>query len=97
MNRRFLKTCAAVLCGALVVAPAACTPGSLGGGGSDAELVFWCNNGYLADFEVRLAEFTKETGIPVRVEGIQANSWGELVRNGGDGIPRGGRPARAHR
>ena len=80
MNRRFLKTCAAVLCGALVVAPAACTPGSLGGGGSDAELVFWCNNGYLADFEVRLAEFTKETGIPVRVEGIQANRWGELVQ-----------------
>lgn len=50
------------------------------GGGSETELLFWCNNGYLADFELRLAEFTKETGIKVRVEGIQANSWGELAQ-----------------
>lgn len=47
---------------------------------SEDELVFWCNSGYLADFEQRLAEFTKQTGIKVRVEGIQANSWGELAQ-----------------
>lgn len=48
--------------------------------GNDEELVYWCNSGYLSDFEERMAEFTKETGIKVRVEGIQANSWGELAQ-----------------
>lgn len=51
-----------------------------GGGGGDNEIVFWCNNGYLADFEERIAGFTEETGIKVKVEGIQANSWGELAQ-----------------
>lgn len=65
----------------MIITLCACdkTPGE-GGTDEDKEIVFWCNSGYLADFEVRLAEFTKETGIKVRVEGIQANSWAELAQ-----------------
>ncbi len=77
MKKRILRTFATIAATATLFPLGAC----VGGGGGDAvELVFWCNSGYLADFELRLAEFTKETGIAVRVEGIQANSWGELVQ-----------------
>lgn len=77
MKRMVKNVLSMCVCAASVASLCACGGG---GGGDSAELVFWCNNGYLSDFETRLAEFTKETGIKVRVEGIQANSWGELAQ-----------------
>lgn len=46
----------------------------------EVELLFWCNVGLVSQWEQRMAEFTKQTGIKVRVEGIQAGSWGELAQ-----------------
>jgi ABC-type glycerol-3-phosphate transport system substrate-binding protein len=76
---RIKSILAAALCSLLLVAGVGCK--GPGNGTSAETLVFWCNSGYLIDFETRLAEFTRQTGIPVRVEGIQANSWGELAQS----------------
>ena len=46
----------------------------------ETELTFWCNAGLLSQWEERLAYFTEQTGIKVKVEGVQAGSWGELAQ-----------------
>ncbi len=79
--KRLTKLLAGILGFAMVAPMGACGGDNpiIGGGGSK-ELLFWCNAGLISQWEERLKAFTEETGIEVRVEGVQAGSWGELAQ-----------------